>query len=365
MSDDVMELLRMKREGLKRLAKVFEAFDRDLQARVHVTGSMETILGELGDLPARVFKLLYTEAEWKNMCVLDDAVHKEKNEEKQEPKKTTPKRPREKVEKPKENVSKVVEQPKRNAPQVGRVSKPTKNPVNKEQNKEVRIKKKQKPVRTKAPPKKNPEMLKLSPKEEEEEQEDEDFECDITDQISTSQHLLKMKESVITVREILPKLSSKYLSNEKIVPPNPEDAQEDRADALLQDMQRLGILLTEDVGQHECTVEKVGKLYSWWRVCRRAFAYECLLTRFKRGYKKTKKERFMELRDRLVRKGISCCGYGNAMKYVRLSKFLRTFPLFIYQTEMTTSRDWAVFLGNGGPAKDTSFEKDFWSQKSL
>ena len=346
MSDDATELQRMKREGFKRLEKVFEAFDQDLQVRVHISGSMETILKDLGDFPARVFKLLYTKTEWENMCTLDDAIRREEKTE--EPKKTTspPKRPREKLERPKKSISKIAEKPVIN--------------------KEVRTKKKQKSVpATKISSKKNPEMLKKLNKKEEEEEEEEDCEYDTTDELPVSQQLLKMKESVIVVCEILPKLSSKFLSNEKLVPPNPEDAQEDHAEALLRDMERLGTILDENVGQYECTTEKVGKLYSWWRVCRRAFAFESLLSRFKTKRKTTKEEQFTEFRDRLIDSGIACCGYRNALKYVRLSKFLRTFPLFIYQTEFLSLRQWIPFLGKGRLANDSFFDKDFWSQRTL
>lgn len=373
----------MKKEGFKRLGKVFEAFDRPLAARVHVTGSMETILKELGEFPAKVFKLLYTDEQWKDLCALDDLVHAEKTEdkEKEQPKRTT-KRPREEkvvepkkvAEKAKASTSKPKEKPKVIEKPKEKTSESLEEPVveNEEEPKRKKDgraeKKKQKQTPQKmgsrnTPPKKDPEVRKQHKQKEEE--DDDDYQCAVMDEISTSQRLCKMKESVAAVFEIMPKLSSKFLPNEKVVPPNPADAQEGRAELLLQDMRKLGTLLNENTSQCECITEKAGKLYSWWRVCHRAFAFESLMTHFRITHKGAVKSEYAKLCAQLRTDDIKCCGYTSATRYVLLSKFLQQFPLFMYQTELVGVNKWFDWLANGGPTEDPSFDKDFWSQKSL
>ena len=165
------------------------------------------------------------------------------------------------------------------------------------------------------------------------------------------QLLGRMKDSVPVVQGLL-KLSQRSVGVGKLVVPDPERAEPEYGEVLCKDLTRLSDVLTLTSKTHNVNlVEKLGKLYEWWRLCERAFDIAALLAFLrpkpslsKKRKVRTLKQRYQDMVKKVASQGVKCCSYKHARKYDKLASFLRQYPCCMYQIELIAIRDWFYWL---------------------
>lgn len=162
--------------------------------------------------------------------------------------------------------------------------------------------------------------------------------------------LERMKLSVSVVCS-LQQLSGTKVGVGQLVPPDPRCAEAARGEALVRDPRRLSVMLAAEPSLPVSA--KLGRLSTWWDVCKKAFDVAGVLA-FLRSSVEEKKG---TLRERFV--ALGCGGYEQATRYDKLAHTLLEFPLLVFQTELISVKGWMQWLIKGVAIPD------YWRQRNV
>lgn len=193
------------------------------------------------------------------------------------------------------------------------------------------------------------EVQEEAAKEEQEEDGEEDA-CVVEEEPTWDDVLERMKTSVAVVVS-LQKLSGSVLPVGSLVAPDPQLAGVLSGKALTRDPKRLmGMMLAEPSLPVSA---KLGRLTSWWDVCRRCFSVAGVL-----AYLRTEKKSGTTLRQRYG--ALAGRTYEQATRYDKLARVLLEYPLLVYQIELISLKGWTRWLARS----KTLFIPDMWREKT-
>lgn len=164
--------------------------------------------------------------------------------------------------------------------------------------------------------------------------------------------LERMKKSVAVVTLLQKNLSGRAIRVGQLVSPDPRMADWSRGEVLSKDSGRLSVLFSDDDDSAAAPMSaKLGRLVSWWHLCKRSFQIAGLMSYLRQQKGGTLRQRFAEtVKD--------AASYENATRYDRLASMLLEYPLLIYQIEIISLNAWNKWLSGNGLSIP-----EFWRQK--
>lgn len=164
----------------------------------------------------------------------------------------------------------------------------------------------------------------------------------------------RMQQSVAVVAEILQQQQHVGITG-PLVPPDPRQAEASRGEALILHSGAAAHHLLDDSSLSLSVSEQVGRLVSWWQLCRRSFAVAGVLAylRTTSGGGGTLRERFRAAVGPTIR-----LTYEQATRYDKLAKVLLEYPLLMYQLERVTLTAWTE-------QRSSDDIPDYWRQQKV